>query len=255
MAALLDALRGRARQRDANAIDVIANAARAAAASKTYDVAALEQALHDQGKSIADFESAVALARQRAIWLSHFDQLNAASSRVAKIEAAIEAEERKLEEMRQAMIAKCGKLREELAVVETNRAAGQRAREQLLAVENVPGSIGRQYREAVDAAQAAEVAADAARSAVREQAEKIATAERWIKSLTSGTPTIKPDRDITRGGQPASNESPELQEQRTALARAQRRKSEADSVLADADKAATVARKAVEALISDVLKA
>lgn len=255
MAALLDALRGRARQRDANAVDVIANAARAAAASKTYDVAALEQALHDKGMSIADFESAVALARQRAIWLSHFEQLNAASNRAAKIEAMIQAEENKLEEMRQAMIAKCGKLREELAVVETNRSAGQKARESLLTGSNVPGSIGQRYRDALDASHAAEVAADEARSAVREQAEKIGAAERWIASLTGDTNMIKPDRQMTPGGKPTPAESRELQEHRTALARAQRRKSEADSVLADAEKAAAVARKAVETLIADVLKA
>jgi hypothetical protein len=42
---------------------------------------------------------------------------------------------------------------------------------------------------------------------------------------------------------------------RNALARAQRKKAEADAQLIEADRASAMAKKAVEALIPDVLKA
>lgn len=254
MAALLDALRGRARQRDANAVDVIADSAKAAASQKTYDVAAVERALHDLGMGIVEFEAAVAQARQRAIWLSQFEQLNAATTRAAKLEAAIQAEEAKLDQMRQATIAKCAKLREEWNVVEANRITGANARDELLSPANVPGSIGREYRDALVASQAADEAVGAARRAVRDQQERIASEQRWIEQLTGEAGTLKPDRVFTRGGE-HTGEPPRVQEHRQALARAQRRKSEADAALADAEQAAAVARKALDALTLEVLKA
>ena len=107
MALLIDALRGRLRQREATSIDTVAAAARAAARGESYDVAAIEAALVETRQTATDFEAAVDVARQRQTWLKQFEQLAAAASKADKLEAAIQAEEEKLAEARRAAIARC----------------------------------------------------------------------------------------------------------------------------------------------------
>ncbi len=255
MPALLAVLRGRIKEKEILAIDHVAEAARAAAAGRTYDLAALESALAQRGMTIADFEKAVETAKKRALWLSRFDGLAAATTRANKLEAAIRTEEQKLEEQRLAVVAKVGKIRQELEIVTANRNAGDAAKAELLNPDNVPGSIGDRYRNAYEALREAESAVDAATRKVREQAEKIRSAERWIEQFGRQPRQLQPDRILTLGGEPAPTESVELRDHRTALARAQRRKAEADAELATAEDAAAAARIAVEEMIPEVLKA
>jgi hypothetical protein len=254
MPAILDTLIGRARQRELNAVDLIADAARAAAAEKTYDVGALEAALREAGQTITDFEKAVETARQRAVWLKQFDGLATATNRTAKLQSAIDSEEAKFEEMRQAMIGRCNKVRAELVVVTANREAGERAKHELLNPAIVPGTIGVKWREAVAAREQAEAAVEDAMREMREVNQRIKSEEGWIAQLTGEkAETIRPFIAIKRPEEPA--ETQKIEDKRKALARAHRRKEEVEATLKAAEQAAAKAKKAVEDLRPEVLKA
>lgn len=256
MPAILDLLRGRVKERELHALDHVAEAARAAAAGKTYDVAALEAALEAQEMTVADFEEAVDLAKRRATWLSRFDGLTAATARAKKLEAAIEAEEKRFEEQRVALIARCDKIRGELEVVTKNRDSGTAAKAELLDPSNVPGSVGIRYRDACRELQEAEVAVEVAARKVKEQADRIRHEEGWLAQLGhEQARQLQPDRKISIGGRQDPEETAEVRDHRTALARAQRRKSEADSELAAAEKIAATARRVVADLVPKVLQA
>jgi hypothetical protein len=257
MPAILETLIGRARQRELNAVDLIADAARAAAAEKTYDVGALEAALREAGQTITDFEKAVDTARQRAVWLKQFDGLATATNRTAKLEAAIRAEEDKFDEMRQAMIARCDKVRAELAVVTANREAGERAKHELLNPPSVPGTIGVKWREAVAAREQAEQAVEATQSELREASERVRSEERWIEQLTGGTvktftlpKLLKTDEDRSV---PVDNSK--VEDHRRVLARVTRRVAEIEARLAQEEKALASAKRVADQLAGEVLKA
>ena len=140
------------------------------------------------------------------------------------------------------------------AAAQTARDAGKNARDQLLDPRLVPGTIGEKYRQAVAEADAADEAVAEVERQLREFDRRIKSEEEWIvqlagkpeKSLLNYLP-IKPPE--------ATGESYKLEEHRTALVRNERRKVEAEAQLVEVKKAATKARKAVEALVPDVLKA
>lgn len=256
MVALLDALRGRMATREANALDAIAAGARAAARGDAYDAGAVEKAMADTGKTLADFEQAVEVASKRRAWLAEFDRLAAATTKVNKLEAAAAAEKQKMEAARAAFIERANAIDAELAVHRLACERGSAARSNLLDPRHVPGVVGDRYRAAVGEAESADAAVEAAQRAVKEQAERIKSAEGWIAQITNErAATVKPDRILTASNNPLPAEPQKLQEHRNALARAQRRKAEAEAALVEAEKVAARCRKAVEALVPEVIKA
>lgn len=259
MQQLLDALRTRLATRDMNAHDTIAAAARAAARGETFDAATLERAMADTGTTLNDFEEAVEVARKRVAWLADFDRLAAATAKVRKLETVAAAEKAKMEAARAAWLERASAIDAELAIHRTACDKGNAARGNLLDPRDVPaGTVGDRYRAAVDERQMADVAVEQARREVREQAARIKSEEEWIAQLTdggSGPKVIRPSVLPSLGPHPQHGESQRLQEHRAALARAQRRKAEADAALVEAEKTAARAHKTVEAMIPDVLKA
>lgn len=256
MPALLEALRGRLATREANALDTIAAGARAAARGESYDAGAVEKALADTGKTLTDFERAVEVASKRLAWLADFDRLAAATAKVNKLEAAATSEKQKMEAARAAFIERANAIDAELAVHRVAREKGTSARSNLLDPRHVPGLIGDKYRAAISDADAADSAVQSAQSAVREHAARIKSEEGWIKQLTNEQAgTLKPDRIMRASGNPFPEESYKLQDHRNALASAQRRKAAADADLVEAEKVAARCRKAVEALVPEVIKA
>jgi hypothetical protein len=254
MAALLDALRGRMKQRELNAIDTVAAAARAAARGQTYDVGAIENALIEARLSMDDFEAAVAIAGKRIAWLADFEKLANASNKFKKAEAAIAAEQAKFEDAKRAFMQKFEALDSDLANARGARDAGERARGSLLDPANVPGTIGDRYRSAVAEAEASEAAVEDAMRKMREVNQRIKSEEGWIVQLTGEkAETIRPFIAIKRPEEPA--ETQKIEEHRKALARAHRRKEEVEATLKAAEQAAAKAKKAVEDLIPEVLKA
>jgi hypothetical protein len=254
MPALLDVLRGRMRQREQTAVDTIAAAARAAARGDNYDVGAIETALVEARLSMADFEDAVALAGKRSTWLRDFDKLANATNKLTKAEAAIAAEQAKFEEARRAFMDRAEALDAEAAAARTMKTAGEAARGNLLDPKNVPGTIGERYREAVAAAEAADVAVEDVRRQLREITARIKSEQGWIEQLT-GEPEKNLASYVPLIRQSTAGESSKVQDHRAALARAERRKAETDAQLVEAEKVAAKAKKAVDALVPEVLKA
>lgn len=258
MAALLDALRGRIATREANALDTIAAAARAVARGDAYDAGAVEKAMAETAMTLPDFERAVEVARKRLAWLADFDRLAAATAKVRKLEAAAAAEQAKMEAARAAFIERASAIDADLAIHRTACEKGNTARGYLLDPREVPpGTVGDRYRVAVGEADAAEAALQQAERDVREHAARIKSEQEWIAQLIDGDDgpkRIRPSALPSLGPQPQPGESQRVQEHRAALARAQRRKAEADAALVEAEKVAARAHTAVEALIPEVLK-
>lgn len=253
MQTILEALRGRMHQRQANAADTISAGARAAARGERHDVAAIEKALLEVGITMADFEEQVERAGQRAAWLSDFDRLTSASAKKKKLEATSEAEQAKFEATRAAFFERASAIDEELRAVAALCEKGNEARQRLLDPREVPGTLGDKYRQATDEAHAAEVALEAARRAVREQVERIKSEQGWLEQLLGeGSKEIHPSRISLRDKSP--QESPRIEEHRKALARAVRWLAEAEAQLREVEKKEAQARRVVEALVPEVLK-
>ena len=254
MPGLLDALRGRMKQRELNAIDTVAAAARAAARGEGYDVGAIETALIEARLSMDDFEKAVETAGKRAAWLREFEKLANASNKLTKADAAIAAEQGRFEEQRRAFMQRAEILDADRAAAQTARDAGEIARGQLLDPKLVPGTVGEKYRQAVADAESADATVGELQRDIREITQRIKSEEEWIVQLVG-----EPERNVLNylpiKPREMAGESFKLEDHRNALARAQRRKAEADAQLAEAQKIAARAKKAVEALVPDVLKA
>jgi hypothetical protein len=247
MPALLDVLRGRVRERELHAVDHVAEAARAAAAGKTYDVAALESALDAQKMTIADFEKAVETARRRALWLSQVDGLAAASSRGRKLEATIRAEQEKFEEYRLSIMNKLAKVREELDLVNKNRNAGETARAELLNPDAVPGTVGIRYREAV-------ASRDSARESVSNSTRALADVRRRLDVQQGLVQEILDNaKKEILSPHLAAERQEKLDQRQEAIATLKRRASDAEKALAAAEKDLAAAEAAVKAMEIEVL--
>jgi hypothetical protein len=257
MAAIIDALRGRMRQREATSVDTIAAAARAAARGESYDVTQIESALVETRQTAADFEAAVDVARQRQTWLKQFEQLAAATSKADKLEAAIQAEEEKLAEALRAAINRCDAMRAELAIHASRRDQGKDAREALLRPAGVPGTIGDQWRAAVDARDAAEVQREDTQRLLREARSKFKSEEGWIEQIVGeADKALKPNIFDRLAGQKLYGDQANRVEQHTlALKRAQRRIAELEEQLGNDEKTLTRTQKAVDELAAQVVKA
>jgi hypothetical protein len=257
MAAIIDALRGRMRQREATSVDTIAAAARAAARGESYDVTQIEAALVETRQTAADFEAAVDVARQRQTWLKQLEQLAAATSKADKLETAIQAEEEKLAEARRAAFARCDAMRAELAIHASRRDQGKDAREALLRPAGVPGTIGDQWRSAVEARDAAESQREDTQRQLREARNKFKSEEGWIEQIIGeADKSLKPSIFDRLAGQKLHGDQANRVEQHTlALKRAQRRIEEAEAQLADDEKALTKAQRVVDDLAAQVVKA
>jgi len=242
------------KQREFNAIDTVAAAARAAARGEAYDVGAIETALIEARLSMDDFEKAVEVAGKRSTWLRDFEKLATANNKLTKAEAAIAAEQARFEEQRRAFMEKAEALDADRAAAQTARDAGENARGQLLNPKQVPGTIGEKYRQAVADAEAADSVVAGIKRQLREIVERIKSEEEWIVQLV-GEPEKNFSSYLPLKPRAAAGESFKLEEHRTALARNQRRKAEADAQLVEAEKVSAKAKKAVELLVPDVLKA
>jgi hypothetical protein len=254
MPAILDALRGRMKQREENALDTFAAAARAAARGEAYDVAAIERAIVELGKTPAEFEAAVAVARKRVAWLADVDKLSAATAKVNKLEASAATEKAKFEAARRAFIEKAEAIDADLAAARATQDRGRDARTNLLDPRGVPGTIGHKYREAVAEAEAATATLVEAQRTLREVRQRVKSEREWIASLTGeDAKEIRPRLIVTTKAEPGQ-ENPKLEEHRLYLARALRRQTEAEARLTEAEKAAAAATRTVDSLAGEVLK-
>lgn len=241
-------------QRRSNAFDTLADAARAVADDKAADSGAVESALVETRQTVADFEELVATARQRSQWRNHFEHLASASGKVQKLEAKLAAEEQHRMEMLRASDEKLSSLRHELSAASTMKQRGEEAKARLTDPEAVPGSIGEAYRQAVEDHRLAEAEVERCRRQLREARERIKSEEGWVEQLKGSVP-----------GQPAllksapqwgdGTSSGRLEEHGRALKRWQRRGSEAEEALKQAEATLAKAEKTVEQLLPKVVAA
>lgn len=254
MGSFLDVLRGRMAQRQSNAFDTLADAARAVAEDRAADSGAVEAALVETRQTVADFEQLVETARQRSQWRKHFEHLAAASGKVQKLEAKVATEEQHREEVLRASNEKLYALRQELEAASTMKSRGEEAKARLTDPKAVPGSIGEAYRQAVEEHRLAEVEAERCRRQLREARERIKSEEGWVKQLKGSEPgqsaLLKPAPQWSAGSSSGSLEEHEL-----ALKRWQRRGTEAEEALKQAEAALAKAEKAVEQLLPKVVAA
>jgi len=255
MPTILEALRGRIHQRQLNALDTVAAGAKAASRGERYDVLSIEKALLEAGMTMSDFEAAVDRASKRAVWLADFEQLASVTTKAKRLEASLAAEQTKFEAIRTAYFEKAQALESQLRLAQAMKDKAQDAHSSLLDPRGVPGTVGDLYRQAVAEAEAADAEVAEARRAVRELQEKIKLELGWIAQIKGEQDlTVRPSLLPTAAAQSAQ-ESPRLEQHRLTLARAERRKAEADASLTQAEKRAALTHKAVDSLVPGVLQA
>jgi hypothetical protein len=241
-------------QRQSNAFDTLANAARAVADDKSADGGAVETALVEARQTVADFEALVDAARQRKQWRSQFEQLASASGKVQKLEAKLTVEEQHRLEVIRASDEKLQAIRQELKAATSARDKGQEAKSHLLDPRTVPGSIGEQYRQALEEQHAALVEAERCRRQLQECREGIKYEEGWVKQLKGsedGQPTLLKTAPQWGSQSPRSK----LEEHEILVKRWQRRAAEAEEALKPAEAALAKADRAVEQLLPKVVAA
>jgi len=141
MSTFLDALRGRMQQRRINSAEVLAAAARDAAADKSIDVGAVEAALVQTGTTMADFEATVEKAKRRAEWRAEAEKLAVTSGKVSKLEARVTTEVEKKIEMVRAANERIEAAEQELATARRARDRAAAARDKLTQLDNLPSPV------------------------------------------------------------------------------------------------------------------
>lgn len=254
MASFLDVLRGRMAQRQSNAFDTLASAARAVAEGSNADSGAVESALVETRQTVAEFEALVETARKRVEWRKHFEQLASASTKAHKLEAKVASEEQHRAEVMRVSNEKLEAYRDELRVVLTAKQKGEEAKARLIEPKAVPGSLGEIYRQAVEEHLRAEVEAERFRRERREASDRIKSEEGWLEQL-KGSVSDKPTL-LSGSTQWGSGEtSGRVLEHELALKRWQRRAKKAEEALKQADATLAAAARVVEQLLPKVVAA
>jgi DNA repair exonuclease SbcCD ATPase subunit len=254
MIALFDRLAGRRQQRTGHALDTLAAAARDAAAGRTVDVAAIDDALHELHKPVEFFAELCQIAEKRQAAGRDLERLGVATGKARKVAEAIAAETRRYEETRKAYLARMSALEAEKASLDQTIEAANRARSTLLQPENVLGSDRPRYEEALAERDAATVEVERLRRELRQQRDRIAEAGRWIVSIRQRYGSeIKPTPLI---GQPVSSEreAREIEPHELATDRAQRKIEEIEPQLREAEGRLDRAERAVVAVEMTILK-
>jgi chromosome segregation ATPase len=236
---VLDLLRGRLQQRADNAVDVLAQAARDHANGQTVDVGAVEAALLETRQTADDFAKLCEIAGRRREALLAVEKLVSASNKVAKTVAAIDAENRRFEEIRLAYAGRIEALDAERAAAHTVAAAAERGRSVLLDPKLVLGTLAERYRQAMSERDDASSMVAALERELKEAASEVKSEEGWIAQLS----------------QSDSETSYRLQDHVNAKRRAERRVTEATSQLSDARKVLAQASSKLAEVEALVLKA
>jgi hypothetical protein len=253
---LFDRLTSRVRAREQSAHERLAAAAKAQAKGQSVDVSGLEDALFSSRMDLDDFRKLCELEEQRSAAFVRLEKLGPARTRVEKLDAQIAAENAKHEEIVEAYRKRWVGLRDEAREAQTVVDNSRQARDWLLAVENCPPGLRREYREALDAQQAALVARDGLTRSIKEKREQIQSEEHWIKELEGeGARDLAAIGDvITKSGRERLNratvekiETHERRKQRAvaALEDLQKQSAAAEAAILKADAAVHTVQKKV----------
>jgi len=153
---LLDKLANRMRQRELNHHDRLAAAAKAAARGESVDIASLEEALVSTRQSVDDFRALCEYEAERAQRLAVFEKLANAQGKYDKLQRAMDAEDAKFREARDAFQKRYNALADQAKEISREVDAATAARDWLLDYHNVRGGLGSEYRAAIKAKEAAD---------------------------------------------------------------------------------------------------
>jgi chromosome segregation ATPase len=236
----------------------LAAAAKAAARGQSVDIGALEEALVSTRQSVNDFKALCEYEAARAEKLTAVAAIATLKSKHDRLQKAMEAEDAKFAEVRDAFQARYRKLELEFREIDREVDAATAARNWLTDYRNAKGALGDQYREAVDAEQAARAVVDGINRRMGELRRNIKSADSDIAQLTASW-----EREITapkvitvrRDGHPLSKRMPaDMAEKVDTL---DRRKKRLAAELTEVEKSLPAAEKAVvaaEAKVADFKK-
>ena len=246
----LDLLRGRLKQRADNHTDTLANAARAHAAGEAVDVGAVETALAATGQTADDFGRLCEIANSRREALASLEKLPAAQSKYRKASDSLAVEQRRYEELRAAYLSKAEALEADVANAEAAIRRAEAARQTLVDPKFVLGSMADRIREALTERDAAEIEAETLRRQLREQREKLRLETAWLDQLAGG------DEKKLASWFPVTKEpvSPRVDEHLLYKKRAERRISEIEPPLREAEERLDRARRSLVALENLAIK-
>jgi chromosome segregation ATPase len=244
----------RQQQRTGHALDILAAAARDAAAGKAIDVGAAEAALHELHETPEFFKQLAEIAEKRQAAGRDLERLGVATSKARKVAEAIDAETRRYEETRKAYLSRVTALEAEKADHDATIAAANKAREILLKPENVLGSDRPRYEEALAERDVAAAAAETLRRELKRQRDRIKEADRWIADVH-----LRYEREIkpaTIFGQPKHSEQElaEIAPHELDKRRAEREIAEIEPRLREAEERVDRAERAVVAIELTILK-
>jgi hypothetical protein len=243
-ATLLDALRGRIKAKTGTAAEVVAAAARDAAAGANVDLDGLQQALFELHQDDAYFGAAVELAERRRDARRRLDGLAAAKAKASKLQQQIDAEAARFDEIRKQHHEKLNSLNAQRVAAARAAEMGQEAKNFLLDVEHLPAvPLADEYREAVQAQEDARVAVSRIGTELREHNEKVKSEEGWVAQIKA---TLAEDHRAD-SDMPSKLENHEL-----FLTRALRRQKETKQMLAEAEATLTAAEKRTAGLMARV---
>lgn len=259
MMTTIDKLRERSQARSDQAIDRLAQAARDQAAGLEIDVAAVDSALYELRLSVDDFGRMVEVASKRRSALADLEKLAVARGRRDKAQAALDAEKVKIEEAIAAYQKRAAGHVETIQAAQTVVDAAEIGRRTLLNVDEVPGTIGRRYREATESLAAATTRHEEAERSLREAGDREKLHAGWIVSIAKVEPEeVDPSSWVAAPGKPqwqADGHEGELDKHYRGWRRATRDREEAEAALATARVALDAARGLLVAAEGEALTA
>jgi hypothetical protein len=253
------ALRQRSQSRSDQALDVLAKAARDQAAGLEVDVQAVDSALHELKLNVDDFARMVEAATRRRSALADLEKLAVARGKRDKAQTQLDQEKVRISEAieayEQRAAAIAGTLQAAQAVVD----AAEAARRVLLVPDDVPGVVGRVYREAIERAATATKEHDSISQRHRETNGRVSLHAGWIKKLSSvEAESLVPSSWVAPQGQPEwqrDGHDGQLEEHHKQWRRASRELADIETELAAAKEEVDAAKRALAAAELDALKA
>jgi hypothetical protein len=259
MVTTLDALRQRSQYRSDQALDTLAQAARDQAAGREIDVQAVDAALYELRLSVDDFGRMVAVASRRRDALADLEKLAVARGKRDKAQAALDAEKAKIEEAISAYHKRAGGLVETIQASQAIVDAADAGRRTLLNVDDVPGTVGRRYREATESLAAVTKRHEEAERSRREADDRVKHHSGWIRELAKVEPEeVDPSSWVAAPGKPAwqaDGHAGELDKHYREWRRATRELEEAAAALAAARIELDAAKGGLVAAEAEALKA
>jgi chromosome segregation ATPase len=183
IAAALEKLTVRFRQRTITALEQVELAAKTLAAGGTVDMGGLESALVTAQLSPDDFRQRCDFHVERVAKLATLEKLGPARTKADRLDKDIAGENARHAELTAAYQKRWTSLREQADEVAREVEDSRRARDWLLDLKNAPLDLADEYRAALDAEHAAQVAIGDIERSIRDLKERHRSAVGWVEQI------------------------------------------------------------------------